>query len=60
MLNDQQLKVIENTDGVKLVISGPGTGKTATITHFLAKIIIEGKAMPREILAVTFTNKAAD
>ena len=57
-LNAQQLKITEQTEGAKLVIAGPGTGKTTTVCHFLAKIISNG-APPDQILAVTFTVKAA-
>lgn len=59
-MNPQQELVLQNVDGIKLVVAGPGTGKTHTLTHFLAKIISTGKAKPGEILAVTFTNRAAD
>ena len=55
-LNQQQQLVLENIDGVMLVVAGPGTGKTMTLTHFIAKIITLEKAKPEEILAVTFTN----
>lgn len=58
-LNTQQQEIIQNTQGTKLVIAGPGTGKTTTISHYLAKILKEQKAAPQEILAVTFTVKAA-
>lgn len=58
-LNREQQEIIAATEGVKLVVSGPGTGKTTTITHFLAKLLATGKARPEQILAVTFTNKAA-
>lgn len=59
-LNIHQKKVIDDTTGIKLVISGPGTGKTTTITHFLAEIITKKQALPHEILGLTFTNKAAE
>jgi DNA helicase-2/ATP-dependent DNA helicase PcrA len=58
-LNQEQKRIVEDTEGVKLVISGPGTGKTTTVTHFLANLLAIGKARPEEILAVTFTVKAA-
>jgi len=60
VLNPEQKKVLENTEGVKMVVSGPGTGKTTTVTYFLSRIIKREKALPEEILAVTFTNKAAE
>ncbi len=59
-LNSQQLSVLNQLEGVKLVVSGPGTGKTTVVSHFLTEIISRGKAKPDEMLAVTFTNKAAD
>jgi len=58
-LNPQQQKIVEDTQGIKLVVSGPGTGKTTTVTHYLAQILRSGKALPQQILAVTFTVKAA-
>lgn len=58
-LNQEQKRIVEDTEGVKLVISGPGTGKTTTITHFLANLLATDKARSEEILAVTFTVKAA-
>lgn len=59
VLNKEQKKIIANTEGVKLVISGPGTGKTTTVTHFLANLLATKKASPEQVLAVTFTVKAA-
>jgi len=58
-LNQEQQEIIQETEGIKLVVSGPGTGKTTTVTHFLAKILATKKALPEEVLAVTFTVKAA-
>jgi len=60
MLNPEQQNIVGSTEGIRLVVSGPGTGKTTTVTHFLVEIINQKKALPEEILAVTFTNKAAD
>jgi len=59
VLNQEQEQIIQSTDGVNLVISGPGTGKTTTVTHFLAKLLATEKASPEQVLAVTFTVKAA-
>ncbi len=58
-LNPEQKKVVQHKSGPLLIIAGAGTGKTTVITHRIAHIIQKKWARPSEILALTFTEKAA-
>ena len=59
-LNPDQLKAVTHDRGPLLIVAGPGTGKTRTLTCRIAHLIKERGVHPANILAVTFTNKAAD
>jgi superfamily I DNA/RNA helicase len=59
-LNPDQVAATNHFEGTAAVMAGPGTGKTKVLTHRIAHLINEKRVNPQEILAITFTNKAAE
>ena len=60
LLNSQQKEAVEAEGGPIAVLAGPGTGKTHTLIYRIAHLVAEKGVAPRQITAVTFTNKAAE
>ena len=58
-LNQMQQQAVQHTEGPLLILAGAGSGKTTVLVNRVQHIIADGYALPWQVLAITFTNKAA-